>query len=67
MHHEPLLDGLPLTGQIDRGAGPRRLCLPDENEEVLRPVEYVDKEIAGWLAQSSRAPGLWRCVLVSGC
>ncbi|WP_242537383.1 hypothetical protein [Streptomyces albidoflavus] len=55
-HHEPLLDGLPLTGQTDRRGRPRRLSLPDAHQEVLRLVEYVDKDVAAWLARSSRVP-----------
>ncbi|MEV6461489.1 Abi family protein [Streptomyces albidoflavus] len=55
-HHEPLLDGLPLTGQTDRRGRPRRLSLPDAHQEVLRLVEYVDKDVAAWLTQSSRVP-----------
>ncbi|MFJ1805661.1 MULTISPECIES: hypothetical protein [unclassified Streptomyces] len=53
-HHEPLINGFPLPGRTDSRGRTRRLTLPDARAEVLRPAEYVDKDVATWLGQSSR-------------
>jgi hypothetical protein len=57
-HHEPLLDGVPLPGQQDSAGRPRRLRLATAHTEVLRLVEYIDKDVASWLGQNSRGPAL---------
>lgn len=59
-HHEPLIDGVPLPGQTDRRGNTRRLTLADAHTEVLRLVEYIDQDVAAWLAQTSRVPELLR-------
>ncbi|MEW2070980.1 Abi family protein [Streptomyces sp. NPDC007346] len=59
-HHEPLIQGVPLRGQNDGGRRARRLPLPDAHAEVLRLVEYIDKDVATWLGQTSRVPELIR-------
>ncbi|MEW5627162.1 Abi family protein [Streptomyces hydrogenans] len=59
-HHEPLIGGVPLPGQTDPRGRTRRLTLPDAHSEVLRLVEYIDKDIATWLGQTSRVPELLR-------
>ncbi|MFI6875754.1 Abi family protein [Streptomyces sp. NPDC050400] len=59
-HHEPLIDGVPLPGQADRRGNTRRLTLPDAHTNVLRLVEYIDKDVATWHGQTSRVPELLR-------
>ncbi|MFJ2015875.1 MULTISPECIES: Abi family protein [Streptomyces] len=59
-HHEPLIDGVPLPGQADRRGRTRRLTLSDAHAEILRLVEYVDKDVAAWLDRNSRVPDLLR-------
>ncbi|MFE6023484.1 hypothetical protein ACFQ6O_44650 [Streptomyces sp. NPDC056441] len=59
-HHEPLIGGVPLPGQNDRRGRTRRLTFPDAHTEVLRLVEYIDKDVATWLGQTSRVPELLR-------
>ncbi|MDT0493642.1 Abi family protein [Streptomyces griseus] len=56
-HHEPLINGVPLTGQVKRGRT-QRLSLPDAHNEILVLVDYIDQDIATWLRQTSRVPGL---------
>ncbi|MFC8176026.1 hypothetical protein [Streptomyces sp. NPDC057325] len=57
-HHEPLIGGVPLRGQNGPRGHTRRLALPDAHGEVLRLVEYIDKDVAAWLTQTSRVPDL---------
>ncbi|OEJ22650.1 hypothetical protein BGK67_33800 [Streptomyces subrutilus] len=57
-HHEPLIGGVPLPGQTDRRGQGRRLTLPAAHVEVLRLVEYIDRDVAAWLGQNSRVPQL---------
>ncbi|MEV7660044.1 hypothetical protein AB0O39_38580 [Streptomyces anulatus] len=59
-HHELLIDGVSLPGQNDRRGRTRRLTLPDAHTDVLRLVEYIDKNVATWLGQTSRVPELLR-------
>jgi hypothetical protein len=58
-HHDTLIDGVPLPGQTDR-QGRTRLTLAEAHAEVLRLVEYIDKDAATWLGQNSRVPELLR-------
>ncbi|MFZ3573837.1 Abi family protein [Streptomyces sp. BH097] len=60
-HHEPLIGGIPLPGQNDARGRTRRLALADAHDEVLRLVEYIDKDVASWLGQMSRVPELLSC------
>ncbi|MFI0936889.1 Abi family protein [Streptomyces sp. NPDC021019] len=59
-HHEPLIGGVPLPGQADGRGRTRRLTLPEAHTDVLRLVEYIDKDVATWLGQTSRVPELLR-------
>ncbi|MBV7249213.1 Abi family protein [Streptomyces sp. MW-W600-10] len=59
-HHEPLIGGVPLPGQADGRGRTRRLALHEAHAEVLRLVEYIDKDVATWLGQTSRVPELLR-------
>ncbi|WP_079188872.1 Abi family protein [Streptomyces kebangsaanensis] len=59
-HHEPLIGGVPLPGQTDRRGRTRRLTLADAHAEVLRLVEYINKDVATWLGRSSRVHELLR-------
>ncbi|MFE4337325.1 hypothetical protein ACFRQM_51020 [Streptomyces sp. NPDC056831] len=59
-HHEPLINGVPLHGQSNSQGRARRLSLTDAHPEVMRLVEYIDKDFATWLGQTSRVPELLR-------
>lgn len=59
-HHEPLVNGFPLPGQMDENQTPLRLTAEQGHEACMRLARMLDIHLADWLATNSRVPALLR-------
>ena len=57
-HHESVIWGIPLPGQVDHDGAPRRLSVADSHRHVLDLAGLIDPDLGLWLASNSCVPAL---------
>lgn len=57
-HHEPLVKGFPLPGQMDANQQQLRRSPAEGHEACMLLARMLDSHLADWLRENSRVPGL---------